>query len=90
MAFAAERGLNRVAIVFENNITASGNLPGVLAAIPRLHQKIAINLTIPADAASYSSVVERVIAAKPQVLIFSADPQSTATLPSGSGSRRAR
>ncbi len=79
MAFAAERGLKRVAIIFENNITATGNLPGVLAAVPKLHQTIALNLTIPADAASYSSVVERVIAAKPQALIFSADPQSTAT-----------
>ncbi|HVA22742.1 MAG TPA: ABC transporter substrate-binding protein [Candidatus Micrarchaeia archaeon] len=79
MAFAAEHGWRRAAVVFENNITATGNLPGVLAAASKLHTKIALNLTIPADAASYSSVVERVIAAKPKVLVFSADPQSTAT-----------
>jgi hypothetical protein len=47
--------------------------------MPKLGGKIAINLTIPADSASYSSEVQRVISAKPDVLIWSADPQTTAT-----------
>jgi ABC-type branched-subunit amino acid transport system substrate-binding protein len=77
--WAIHKGYRRAAIVFENNIGSEGNLPGVLAAMPKLGGTITDNVTIPADAVSYSSVVERVIATNPQVLIFSADPQTSAT-----------
>jgi branched-chain amino acid transport system substrate-binding protein len=40
---------------------------------------LGLQLTIPADSASYSSEVAKVIAAKPGALIWSADPQTTAT-----------
>ena len=77
--WAVKQGFKNVAIVFQNNIGSEGNLPGLNAAMPKLGGKIAINLTIPADSASYSSEVQRVINAKPDVLIWSADPQTTAT-----------
>ena len=77
--WAVQQGYKNVAIVFQNNIGSEGNLPGLNAAMPKLGGKIAINLTIPADAANYSSEVQRVINAKPDVLIWSADPQTTAT-----------
>jgi ABC-type branched-subunit amino acid transport system substrate-binding protein len=77
--WAVQQGYKNAAIVFQNNIGSEGNLPGLNAAMPKLGGKIAINLTIPADSASYSAEVARVIAAKPDVLIWSADPQTTAT-----------
>ena len=77
--WAVQQGYKKIAIVFQNNIGSEGNLPGLQAAMPKLGGSIAINLTIPADAASYSSDVARVIQASPDVLIWSADPQTTAT-----------
>jgi len=77
--WAVKQGYKSVAIVFQNGIGSEGNRPGLQAAMPKLGGNIAIDLTIPADAASYSAEVARVIAAKPDVLIWSADPQTTAT-----------
>jgi branched-chain amino acid transport system substrate-binding protein len=77
--WAVQKGYKNAAIVFQNNIGSEGNLPGLNAAMPKLGGKIGLNLTIPADSASYSAEVARVIAAKPDVLIWSADPQTTAT-----------
>jgi ABC-type branched-subunit amino acid transport system substrate-binding protein len=77
--WAVQKGYKNAAVVFQDNIGAEGNLPGVQAAMPKLGGQMGISVTIPGDAASYSSVVTRVIAAKPDVLIFAADPQTAAT-----------
>jgi branched-chain amino acid transport system substrate-binding protein len=78
-AWAAKRGYRRVAVVFQNNIGAQGNDPGVVAGIKKTGGTMTTNITIPGDASSYSSVVARVIAGKPQVLILAGDPQTSAT-----------
>jgi ABC-type branched-subunit amino acid transport system substrate-binding protein len=77
--WAIQQGWTRAAIVFQNNIGAQGNEPGVVSAYAKRGGTIAINLTIPGDAASYSSIVQRVISAHPQVIIAAADPQTSAT-----------
>ncbi|HKV72644.1 MAG TPA: ABC transporter substrate-binding protein [Gemmatimonadales bacterium] len=77
--WAYQKGYKNVAVVFQNGIGSEGNLPGVQAAMPKLGGKLVLNLTIPADAASYSSEVAQVIQSKPDALIWSADPQTTAT-----------
>jgi branched-chain amino acid transport system substrate-binding protein len=77
--WALRQGYKSAAIIFQNNIGAQGNEPGVLAAYHKQGGTIAINLTIPGDAASYSSIVQRVISAHPQVIIAAADPQTSAT-----------
>jgi ABC-type branched-subunit amino acid transport system substrate-binding protein len=77
--WALRQGYKRAAIIFQNNIGAQGNEPGVVAAYRKMGGTIAINLTIPGDASSYSSIVQRVINTHPQVLITAADPQSSAT-----------
>lgn len=77
--WANQKGYKNLGIVFQDNIGAEGNLPGVQAAVKKNGQQVGINVTIPGDAASYSSVVTRVIAAKPDALIFAADPQTAAT-----------
>lgn len=77
--WAVQQGYKKVAVVFQNGIGSEGNLPGLQSAMPKLGGNIVINKTIPADAASYSAEVASVIAANPDVLIWSADPQTTAT-----------
>ncbi|HVD02045.1 MAG TPA: ABC transporter substrate-binding protein [Candidatus Dormibacteraeota bacterium] len=78
--WAVQKGFKNAVVVFQSDIGSEGNLPGLQSALPKLGAKLALDpLTIPADAASYSSVVARVIAANPDVLIWSADPQTTAT-----------
>jgi ABC-type branched-subunit amino acid transport system substrate-binding protein len=79
VAWAAKKGYKRVAVVFQNNIGAQGNDPGVVAAIKKSGGTMTTNITIPGDASSYSSVVARVIAGKPEALILAGDPQTSAT-----------
>lgn len=76
---ADKLGYKRIAVIYANNIGASGNIPGTVAAAKKLGLQLSINLVIPGDETSYSSTVERVIASKPQALIFYADPQTSAT-----------
>ncbi len=77
--WAVQKGYKNVAVVFQNGIGSEGNLPGLTSAMPKLGGSLGLQLTIPADAASYSSEVARVISAHPDALIWSADPQTTAT-----------
>ncbi len=77
--WAVQKGYKNVAVVFQNGIGSEGNLPGLQSAMPKLGGSLGLQLTIPADAASYSSEVARVIASHPDALIWSADPQTTAT-----------
>jgi branched-chain amino acid transport system substrate-binding protein len=79
VAWAAKKGYKRVAVVFQNNIGAQGNEPGVVAAVKKIGGTMTTNITIPGDASSYSSVVARVISGKPQALILAGDPQTSAT-----------
>jgi branched-chain amino acid transport system substrate-binding protein len=79
VAWAAKKGYKRVAVVFQNNIGAQGNAPGVVAAVKKIGGTMTTNITIPGDASSYSSVVARVISGKPQALILAGDPQTSAT-----------
>jgi branched-chain amino acid transport system substrate-binding protein len=76
---AKELGFKRIAVIYANNIGATGNIPGTLAAFKKLGLKMTINLLLPGDETSYSSTVERVIASKPQAMIFYADDQSSGT-----------
>ena len=66
VAWAARKGDTRVAVVFQNNIGAQGNDPGVVAAVRKSGGTMTTNITIPGDASSYSSVVARVIGGKPE------------------------
>ncbi|HVB14549.1 MAG TPA: ABC transporter substrate-binding protein [Candidatus Dormibacteraeota bacterium] len=79
IAYAKQKGYKKVAVVFEDNSTDTGNVPGINKAAPKEGVKLAVNTTIPADATSYSSLVATLIADHPQALVFDADPQTTAT-----------
>jgi ABC-type branched-subunit amino acid transport system substrate-binding protein len=67
------------AIVVQANAGNDTALPGIVKALKGLGLKLTIKLDIPGDAASYASVVARVIKTKPQVIITAADPQTAAT-----------
>ncbi len=79
VAWAQRKGYKRYAVVFQNNIGAQGNEPGVVAAVKKIGGTMTTNITIPGDASSYSSVVAKVLAGKPQALILAGDPQTSAT-----------
>lgn len=78
-AWAIRKGYKNVAVVFQNGIGSQGNLPGLQSGMKKLGGKLGLQMTIPADSASYQSEVAKVIAAHPGALIWSADPQTTAT-----------
>ena len=77
--YAHQKGYNRAALVYGNTIGAQGTVPGILNGVKKLGGTIAINLTIALDQASYRSEVERLIAAKPDVIFNELDPQTAAT-----------
>lgn len=80
MSIAAQHfGYSRIAAVFTNDISSQGALPGLLTGIPRIHGHLVITELLPAGQPSYRSEVERLIAAKPQVIITELDPQTAAT-----------
>lgn len=79
VAWADHLGYKRVAVVFQNNIGAQGNEPGVVAGMKKIGGTMTTDITIPGDSSSYSSVVARVLAGQPQALILAGDPQTSAT-----------
>jgi ABC-type branched-subunit amino acid transport system substrate-binding protein len=72
--WAMQRGFRNVAVV-----AGGGDLSAVRAVMPKVGGSVVISLTIRPDAPSYSAEVAQVIAAKPDALIWSADPKTTAT-----------
>ncbi|MGH7642895.1 MAG: ABC transporter substrate-binding protein [Candidatus Dormibacteria bacterium] len=79
IAYASQKGYKKVAVVFEDNSTDTGNVPGIKKAATGLHVKLSTDITVPADATSYSSTAANVLALHPDALVFDADPQTTAT-----------
>lgn len=77
---AAGGGYHNVAVIFQNDVGDTGNKPGVVAALRSKGVTQTADLTIPGDASSYQSTVNRVIHGHPQALIVSADQQTTDTL----------
>lgn len=68
-----------VAVVVQANAGNDTALPGIVKALKSLGIKLTIKLDIPGDAASYASVVARVIKTKPEAIIAANDPQTAAT-----------
>jgi branched-chain amino acid transport system substrate-binding protein len=77
--FAKDKGYKRAVAIFGNDISAQGSLPTVTAGFKHLGGKMALSETLPLDQSSYRSEVEKVAAAKPDVIFTEADPQTSAT-----------
>jgi branched-chain amino acid transport system substrate-binding protein len=78
--WAAKRGYKRVALVFQNDVGDLGNKPGMVSALAKSGMSAVTDVTIPGDASSYQSVVNNIRTLKPQVILLSADTQTSATL----------
>lgn len=78
-AYAKERGYHRIAMVFQNDSSAQGSVPGVIHGAHVLGLNVVVNLTLTGDSTSYSTEVARVVQANPQVILTETDPQTAAT-----------
>ena len=79
MVWASRLHLNRVAVVLAKGNSTASYLPGIVSAAMKLGIILTTNLSIQGGAASYGSIVSRVVATRPQALIFDSDPQTAAT-----------
>lgn|SRR5487761_1465202 len=77
--YARQRGYTRAAEVFGTDIASQGSRGTVGTGFRALGGTIVANETIPLDETSYSTAVERVVAAHPQVIFTETDPQTAAT-----------
>src|SRR5579884_814348 len=73
------RHFNRAAAIFGNDIGSQGMVPTLERGFKKLGGKIVINEKLVLDQSSYRTEIERMLAAKPQVILSELDPQSSAT-----------
>jgi ABC-type branched-subunit amino acid transport system substrate-binding protein len=73
-------GYTTGATVFANDIAAQGQVPGVTKGFEKLGGHIVLNEAIASDQTSYESVIQRIIAAHPQVIFSETDGQTAGTL----------
>ncbi len=77
--WAHKKGYTKIAIVLQNDVGDTGNLPGILSAMKNEGVKPVANLQIPGDSSSYDSIVNSVRQTNPQIILLSADTQTMAT-----------
>jgi branched-chain amino acid transport system substrate-binding protein len=77
--WAKQQGYTRVATVFGTDTGSQGDLPGVLTGISAVGLKLALKLNETPDQPSYRADVERLIAARPQVIMTETDGATAAT-----------
>jgi ABC-type branched-subunit amino acid transport system substrate-binding protein len=77
--WASKKHFRSAAVIIQTGEGNEDAQPGILHALHKLHVKVAISLDIPGDAASYASVVSKVMKTHPAVIIGAADPQTSAT-----------
>ena len=78
-AGAKKLGFSRVATLFGNDVAAQGSAPSATAGVKRIGLTLAANQTLAVGQSSYRSEATAMSAAKPQVIITEADPQTSAT-----------
>ena len=67
------------AVILQTNAGNDTVKPGIAKAFKKLGIKMSIEVDLPGDAASYASVVAKVLKTKPQAIISATDPQTAAT-----------
>lgn len=77
--WAKEQGFKRIGLVYVNNSSNEGSVPGVVAAAKALHVKLAVKQAIAPDQTSYNSEVLALQSANAQVIVGTMDPQTAAT-----------
>ena len=77
--WAHEQGYTRGATIFGNDIGSQGVVPTLTRGFSKLGGKIVVDEKLVLDQSSYRTEIERMLAAKPQVIFSELDPQSSAT-----------
>jgi len=77
--WARKQGFNRAAVMFGNDIGSQGVVPTLTRGFTKLGGTVAINEQLVLDQSSYRTEIERMLQAKPQVILTEMDPQSSAT-----------
>ena len=70
----------RIAALFGNDVAAQGNVPGLVAGAKNLGLKIVSNQALALDQTSYAAEVQKLKAARPQVIVTESDPQTAGVL----------
>jgi len=78
--WAQQKKIKRIALITQNDVGDTGNLPGALKALSLAHITVTSNVTITGDASAYQSTITRVLAGKPDALMISTDEQTLGTL----------
>jgi len=77
--YAFKSGHRRAALVYGNDISAQGTIPTIGSGFKKLGGQVVLNQAVQRGQSSYRSEVEKLIAAKPDVIFNELDPQTAAT-----------
>ncbi|HVA91164.1 MAG TPA: ABC transporter substrate-binding protein [Chloroflexota bacterium] len=77
--WARRQGFSRAAVMFGNDIGSQGVVPTLTRGFSKLGGAVVINEQLVLDQSSYRTEIERMLQAKPQVILTEMDPQSSAT-----------
>lgn len=77
--WAKEQGFKRIGLVYVNNSSNQGAVPGVKAAAKALHVTLAVDQAVAPDQTSYNSEVLALQSSRAQVIVGTMDPQTAAT-----------
>jgi len=78
--WARERGYTRAAGMFLNDVSAQGNVPGVVSGYPRVGGRLVINESLTTGQTSYATELQRMMSSHPQVMFTETDPPTAAVL----------
>jgi len=74
------KGYKRAAALFANDVSAQGNVPGVVKGFAALGGDLVVNESLIPDQTGYQTELQRVISAHPQVIFTESDPQTAEVL----------
>jgi branched-chain amino acid transport system substrate-binding protein len=77
--YAYKTGHRKGAVLYGNDISAQGTIPSIVKGFKKLGGQIVLNQAVQRSQSSYRSEVEKLIAAKPDVIFNELDPQTAAT-----------
>lgn len=77
--WAHDKGYTKAASVFSSNSSTTGAITGVKVGFPKLGGKLVFANTITSDQPSYQTVIESLLASKPQVIFYDAGASTSAT-----------
>lgn len=78
--WAKDQGYKNIALMYVNNVSDEGSIPGTIAGAKSLGMKVVSNQPVPGDQTSYDTEVEALLAKHPTVIIGTMDPQTGATV----------